>query len=136
MEIDQNDFKQLLTLLQKLVEKSEPSKDTEDVIENEEESIDEPAKIKRRSAIGGVPKAKPKKKKSTNKFLSMKENSMHKGDIEIDKKLNRFPPTERSRKFEYVQIKCRVCGKEEKVIPALAEARDRYKCNRCSTSPG
>lgn len=141
MEIDENDFKQLIGLLQKLVQKTaEPassknmSYDEDEVIDDYEES-DAPKKRRGPVSNNAAPQKK-KKKKFINKFLNMREASMHKDDTLIDKKLNKVPPTQRTRNFEYVKVKCRVCGKEEKVIPALAEARDRYKCNKCSTSPG
>lgn len=165
MEVDPDDFKKLLGLLQQLVEKSStesqqsPKKsnlqdrgddediDEDDSFEEEDERDEEdeeefslkqsPIKKSNRKT-NKISDVKPsrKKKKFVNKFLNMKEASMHKDDSIIDKKLNRAPPTQRTRHFEYVQVKCRVCGKTEKVIPTLAEARDRYKCNRCSASPG
>lgn len=148
MEVDENDFKQLIGLLQQLVQKTaEPtaSKNTHtdqdratdnDQDENEEDEEEFSAPKKRRGPVGSNSTPKKKKKKFVNKFLNMKEATMHKDDSVIDKKLNRLPPTQRTRNFEYVKVKCRVCGKEENVIPALAEVRDRYKCNKCSTSPG
>lgn len=72
-----------------------------------------------------------------NRFLDMSEMHMHKGDALIDKKLNKFPPTPRSRTFELVSVTCRVCGKSEEVHPKLVlDSVDRYKCNSCSTSQG
>ena len=71
-----------------------------------------------------------------NKFDTMSERNAHKEDILIDKKLSKFPPTERSRQFEYATIQCRCCGKKEKVNPVLVADRDRYKCNKCSISAG
>ena len=72
-----------------------------------------------------------------NKFLEMSEMNMHKSDTLIDKKLNKFPPTPRSRPFELVTVKCRVCGKTEGVHPKLVlYTVDRYKCNNCSTGEG
>lgn len=162
MEVDPDDFKKLLGLLQQLVEKSStesqpsPKKsnlqdsggdediDEDDSFEEEDEEGEEEFSLKQspikksNRKTNKISDVKPsrKKKKFVNKFLNMKEASMHKDDSIIDKKLNRTPPTQRTRHFEYVQVKCRVCGKTEKVIPALAEARDRYKCNRCSASPG
>jgi hypothetical protein len=72
-----------------------------------------------------------------NKFLEMSEMDMHKSDAEIDKKLNKFPPTPRSRPFDLVKVTCRVCSKTEEVHPKLVlDSVDRYKCNSCSTSQG
>lgn len=150
MEVDPDDFKKLIELLQQLVEKSstetnlvkkESAKEHHD--DSEEDDSQEEFSLKKSSKktnrkTNKISDTKPsgKKKNFVNKFLQMKEVSMHKEDSVIDKKLNRSPPTQRTRHFEYVQVNCRVCGKTEKVIPALAETRDRYKCNRCSASPG
>lgn len=136
MEIDENDFKQLLGLMKQLVEQNaEKSVKQECFPENDEDATDQFDEKITKKTRGPVVK-KGKSPKFENKFLSMKESSMHKGDTAIDKKLNISPPTQRSRKFEYIDVKCRVCGKSEKISPALAESRDRYKCNRCSASPG
>lgn len=123
--LDPNQIKQLIGLLQQML----PS-DT----------------IKK----SGVKKSKPKKKNTTitkskrivdqdreNKFLSMPELNMHKSDTSIDKKLNKFPPTPRSRNFNLIEVTCRICGKKEEISPKLApESVDRYKCNQCSSSQG
>lgn len=72
-----------------------------------------------------------------NKFLDMPEKNMHKSDSAIDKKLCINPPTPRSRKFIPISVVCRVCGKSEKVNPAIVpEPKDRYKCNKCSATSG
>ena len=72
-----------------------------------------------------------------NKFDSMIEAKMHKEDVEIDKKLNVYGPTPRTRKYNPVPVRCRVCGKTEKVNPNLvSEGVDRYKCNACSRGAG
>jgi hypothetical protein len=76
-------------------------------------------------------------KKSKNKFLEMAEKDMHKSDSAIDKKLSVSPPTPRNRKFIPLEVRCRSCGKMEKVNPAMVpESKDRYKCNKCSSSAG
>jgi hypothetical protein len=148
MEVDENDFKQLLGLLKQLVEKTaensvaqsntqkvEVETDQDDGDYNNE-TEDEQVVVKETKKQRGPVVSKNSSSKFENKFLNMREASMHQDDTKIDKKLNRLPPTQRSRRFQYVDVKCRVCGKTEKVTPALADARDRYKCNRCSTSPG
>jgi hypothetical protein len=87
-------------------------------------------------------KIRTKTSRSTNKvgknlFSDMPEKNMHKADIEIDKKLNVHPPTVRNRKFQFVDVVCRTCGKKEKVSPAIVpESVDRYRCNKCSSSAG
>lgn len=74
---------------------------------------------------------------SENKFDMMAESRMHKDDIEIDKKLNKYGPTPRTRKFQLINVQCRVCGKKESINPILLyDTPDRYKCNRCSGSAG
>jgi hypothetical protein len=70
--------------------------------------------------------------KTENLFDKMMEKNLHKEDIEIDKKLSRYPPTERNRPFEFIEVKCRCCGVLQKVHPNLAFEKDRYKCNKCT----
>lgn len=79
-----------------------------------------------------------KKPESKNKFLDMPEMYMHKEDNQIDQKLQKFPPTPRTRpSIANVLVKCRVCGKEESVSQGLLfEGPNRYKCNKCSTQSG
>lgn len=90
------------------------------------------------------PKAKKQKpsnkvkpiKKHINKFNSMDEFNMCKEDLEVDKKIRKPSPSARNREFDFVNVQCRVCGKQEKVAPMLVEAIERYKCNKCSTGAG
>ena len=45
----------------------------------------------------------------------------------------------RRRPSGRIEVRCRSCGKTEKVSPALVvkdEDGYRYKCNKCSCSPG
>lgn len=76
------------------------------------------------------------KKKRTNKFMDMPEAGMHKDDCEIDKKLQKYPPTLRNRPANFIDVRCRVCGRTEKVSDNLVDSAERYKCNNCATSPG
>lgn len=72
-----------------------------------------------------------------NLFDDMQEKAMHQDDILIDKKLSKFPPAVRYRKFQPVDVVCRVCGKKESINPNLLHAEsDRYKCNKCSSNSG
>ena len=73
-----------------------------------------------------------------NKFDKMMEKHMHKEDIAIDKQLAIHPPVPRTRIYEPISVKCRVCGKTEEINPQVATSAeiDRYKCNGCSISPG
>ena len=73
---------------------------------------------------------------STNKFLQMQEMYMCKEDTAIDKKLSKNPPIPRTRHFELITVKCRVCGRSEEVNPGLVYDASRYKCNNCSSAQG
>lgn len=90
-------------------------------------------------------KTEPTKKKrgrvsaenSDNKFLSMGFDKLHKEDTAIDKILAKSPRAPRRKKFTYLNVTCRSCGKKEQISPSLLyETPDRYKCNTCSTSAG
>ena len=126
MPLDNDDIKQLIAILQKgLTDKS----DDDTIVQ------DEPAYKKQKRS----PKTskKVKEQKSSNKFDMMFEKNMHKEDVEIDKKLAKHPPSARSREFTPVEVTCRVCGKTEEVNPSLIyDAPNRYKCNKCSRTPG
>lgn len=116
-------IKQLISLLQQMLPENNSDNDNSD-----DEDIS-PIKTK------SIRSDKIKSRK--NKFVDMPEKNMHKSDSAIDKKLCVNPPTPRNRKFIPVEVKCRVCGKTEKVNPAIVpESVDRYKCNRCSSSSG
>lgn len=121
MGLDKDDIKQLIAILQKgLVE------DGDDIVETKPTRTKTP-KTKTRSS---------KKPKRNNLFDNMVEASMHKDDVEIDKRLRKVPPTQRSRNYKPLKVRCRVCGKEELMNPSLVESLERYKCNKCSTSAG
>ena len=127
MPLDNDDIKQLIAILQKGLTHA----DQDDTM------LDE-SKIPQKQNKRAKPKKKePTRQASTNKFDSMLEKTMHKEDIEIDKKLAKHPPSARSREFVPVEATCRVCGKTESVNPALIyDAPNRYKCNKCSRTPG
>ena len=77
-----------------------------------------------------------RKSPRVNKFEQMAEFNMHKEDVEFDRKVSKLPPVPRTRKYNAINVKCRVCGKEESVSPTLIESVDRYKCNKCSSMAG
>lgn len=118
MALDKDDIKQLIAILQKGL-----SDDDTSTVEPE------PSKPRTRQK-------RAKTKKSKNLFDNMSESTMHKDDVEIDKRLRKFPPTQRSRNYKPLKVRCRVCGKEESTNPTLVESIERYKCNKCSTSAG
>ena len=156
MELDGGDVKQLLSILQQLVEKvtvastgtqqdidsiettktpkrkkKTVKKQQNVVAEEDEDSQDEQefsSKIKSKKISV--------KQRAKNKFDAMPEARMHKEDTSIDKKLIVSPPTQRSRTYQPVKARCRVCGRVESVNPSLVDSADRYKCNRCSASAG
>lgn len=115
-------IKQLITLLESMLDNT----DTTPVIKDEHK----PIKTKSRK--------RNQQNTDTNKFLSMAEMHMHKEDIDIDKTLQKHPPTPRNRpSVNLVSVQCRVCGKQETVSSGLLfEGANRYKCNNCSTSAG
>lgn len=122
MALDDEDIKQLIAILQKGL--------TQDGLEDSEIM---PIKKTRRS----TPKVKTETKpKSKNKFDSMPEFNMCKEDVEFDRKVRKPIPSARLRDFEPIKVRCRVCGKNEKVAPDLVESIERYKCNKCSTGAG
>ena len=77
-----------------------------------------------------------RKSPRVNKFEQMAEFSMHKEDVEFDRKVSKQPPVPRTRTYNTISVRCRVCGKEESVNPTLIESVDRYKCNKCSSMAG
>lgn len=123
MGLDKDDIKQLIAILQKGLT------DTTDDIDNDDEEPE--IKVVKKSN-----KVKKTKNQSNNLFDKMSEASMHKDDVEIDKKLAKYPPTKRSRSYEAVKVRCRLCGREDSVNPVLVEAGERYKCNKCSRFAG
>lgn len=113
-------IKQLIGLLSSLLDS------------NEEEPEPEPDKIKTKNK-----KARRNTKKSKNLFDTMSIKDSHKQDTEIDKILNKNKtPSERSREFSFIDVKCRQCGEEERVNPSLVYDPKRYRCNSCSTGAG
>lgn len=150
MELDSGDVKQLLAILQHLVEKVTVAKVDTDTVEEKKtkkstkkqkavvETYDEEKEDENEIEFSSKIKSKKLsvKQRSKNKFDTMPESRMHKDDTAIDKKLIVSPPTQRNRSYQPVNARCRVCGRVESVNPSLVEAADRYKCNRCSASAG
>lgn len=127
MPLDENDIKQLIAILQKGLSNDKDKPKQLDIEEDDDEE----------SSVMKTKRVKIKKKQSKNKFLSMGVKDLHKEDVEIDKVLNKNPPTPRTRPFEFVDVVCRSCGKRESISPSLLQdSPSRYKCNKCSSSPG
>jgi hypothetical protein len=119
-------IKLLISMLQSMLPKEEQPSKTQ-TTDRKVDEFDNP-NIKTKSTK--IPGARQ------NKFLSMPEMNMHKADVKIDQKLATQPPSPRTRSFEPVEVRCRACGKKEKVNPAILDSVDRYKCNKCSTMAG
>ena len=99
--------------------------------------INNTVKTKSKKSAGTNTTKKNPAKQRPNAFESMPERHMHKEDVEIDKKLAIQPPTARVRAYKPISVRCRSCGKNEKVNAAvIPESTDRYKCNKCSTMSG
>lgn len=126
MGLDKDDIKALIAILQKGL-----TDDDTDVIEETEVKHKTRPKVKKNTSSN-----KSTKKKFNNKFDNMPEMHLHKEDIEIDRKLNRFGPTPRRGAFKPLKVVCRVCGKSEMVDPTIIESPDRYKCNKCAIAAG
>ena len=114
-------IKQMIAMLKQML-----PEDNEEVIE------EEPVK---QSPIKNRASRRPQQ--TENKFDSMMEAHLHKEDIEIDKKLKKFDPTPRIRKFDPMNVTCRASGKTESINPGLLQdTPERYKCNACARSAG
>ena len=122
MGLDNEDIKQLIAILQKGLTNEKQDEQTEST-----KPVKKNIKNKRRQSY----------EEHTNEFLNMPEMNLHKDDTIIDRKLKKFPPTPRNRQVSMIDVKCRVCGKQDTISSKmLPESKDRYKCNNCSTSGG
>lgn len=117
-------IQQMIIMLQSMLPKNEEA----ETISEHRENIQHAIKTKKSS--------KPKDV-FVNRFDEMLESNLHKDDVAIDKALTKHAPTPRMRKYTPLDVKCRVCGKNEQINPALlSDSPERYKCNVCSRSPG
>lgn len=115
MGLDKDDIKQLIAILQK-------------GLSEDDDNFESSAKPRKRKST---------KQSSNNKFLEMGLSNAHKDDVAIDKLLKKYPRTPRRPKIKMINVNCRVCGKKESINPSLlTESPDRYKCNKCCSSPG
>jgi len=58
----------------------------------------------------------------------MAELQEAKASDEANKSIRKSP---RSRKSSKIEVRCRICGKEEAVSPILVHDQSRYMCNDC-----
>lgn len=122
---DPQKIKDIISVLQALLPKDDNGSDS---------AIEKPKKTTK--AKRTKKSKEPEQPQSTNKFLDMQEMYMFKGDAAIDKKLSKNPPIPRTRHFDPITVKCRICGRSEQVNPGLVYDPSRYKCNNCSISQG
>jgi rubrerythrin len=132
MPLKDDDIKQLIAILQRGLSSDEQSSETQPT---------KTVKAKRRKTkeviVHQTDEETDTKPKRINKFDKMAEKDMHKSDSKIDQLLCVHPPTIRTREFEPIEVRCRVCQRLESINPALLhDSPDRYKCNRCSGAPG
>lgn len=109
--LSEDQIKQMIALLQNMLPNTQ------------QDAIVKPKKTRKKTNKNST--------ESNNKFEQMQEYFLHKEDSEIDKKLSKFPPVPRTRRFEPVSVICMVCGKKDSVNPSIIESLDRYKCNKC-----
>lgn len=125
-------IKQMISLLSTLLEASTQSQNKPE--HDEENNHNNTQVVKHDQNTFNMKKTENTKE---NKFLSMPESSMYKEDPEIAKKLYKQPPMARNRKNQTIRARCRVCGKEEKIQSSLLYGgMERFKCNKCSATPG
>lgn len=126
MGLDKDDIKALIAILQKGLDDNDNN-----------ENIESTKTTKKYNKNNIKTKKTKVGSNTTNKFVELGFDRLHRDDIAIDKALCKNPPTPRNRKFSVVNVQCRVCGKKESINPALLyESPDRYKCNKCCSSPG
>lgn len=129
-------IKQMINVLSTLLEtvsKDNPSADTDAAAD----TTDNKPKKTKRNRITKKQFGTKEVTQKENKFLSMPEANMYKEDPEVAQKLYKLPPVSRGRKSQIVNARCRICGKEEKIQASLIYGGiDRFKCNKCSSTPG
>ena len=126
MGLEKEDIMALIAILQKGL--------TDDEEELQYEEGASSTKTKRKKA---QKKTRPQPKKQINKFDSMSERNMHRQDSKIDKLLwGETQPTDRGRSSGLIQVRCRVCGKNEEVSSSLVDNPERHKCNKCVATSG
>jgi hypothetical protein len=137
MPLDNDDIKQLIAILQKGLTTEEVD---DEEVDTSTSSTQKRGRPKTKTKKVSTPKSKTEpsraRKTSTNLFDTMSEKSMFKSDVAIDKKLNKLPPSPRSRKANMIEVRCRVCGDKEKVSSDFVFDKARYKCNGCAMNPG
>jgi hypothetical protein len=135
--MDKSDLNELKNMLSGLVEEIIDEK-LDKITTKHEQKTEKKQKYRRRKQkereqsgfdVGTLDLTAAEKKELAQASKSDKQNNVH-----LQKeRLTRRRPSGR------IEVRCRSCGKTEKVSPALVvkdEDGFRYKCNKCSCSPG
>jgi hypothetical protein len=135
--MDKSDLNELKNMLSGLVEEIIDEK-LDKITTKHEQKKEKKQKYRRRKQkeresgsfdIGSLDLTAAEKKELSQASKSDKKNNVH---IQRERLIKRRPSGR-------IEVRCRSCGKTEKVSPALVvkdEDGYRYKCNKCSCSPG
>ena len=135
--MDKSDLNELKNMLSGLVEEIIDEK-LDKITTKHEQKKEKKQKYRRRKQkekesdsfdVDSLDLTAAEKKELAQASKSDKKNNVH---IERERMMKRRPSGR-------IEVRCRTCGKIEKVSPALLvkdEDGYRYKCNKCSCSPG
>ena len=135
--MDKSDLNELKNMLSGLVEEIIDEK-LDKITTKHEQKKEKKQKYRRRKQkeresdsfdIDSLDLTAAEKKELAQASMSDKKNDVH---IPRNRSTRRRPSGK-------IEVRCRSCGKIEKVSPALVvkdEDGYRYKCNKCSCSPG
>ena len=135
--MDKSDLNELKNMLSGLVEEIIDEK-LDKITTKHEQKKEKKQKYRRRKQkekesgsfdVDSLDLTAAEKKELAQASKSDKKNNVH---IQRERLIKRRPSGR-------IEVRCRSCGKIEKVSPALVvkdEDGYRYKCNKCSCSPG
>ena len=135
--MDKSDLNELKNMLSGLVEEIIDEK-LDKITTKHEQKKEKKQKYRRRKQkekesgsfdIDSLDLTAAEKKELAQASKSDKKNNVH---LQRERMMKRRPSG-------IIEVRCRTCGKIEKVSPALLvkdEDGYRYKCNKCSCSPG
>ena len=135
--MDKSDLNELKNMLSGLVEEIIDEK-LDKITTKHEQKKEKKQKYRRRKQkekesgsfdVDSLDLTASEKKELAQASKSDKKNNVH---LERERMIKRRPSGK-------IEVRCRTCGKIEKVSPVLLvkdEDGYRYKCNRCSCSPG
>ena len=135
--MDKSDLNELKNMLSGLVEEIIDEK-LDKITTKHEQKTEKKQKYRRRKQkeresgsfdVDSLDLTAAEKKELAQASKSDKKNNVH---LQRERMIKRRPSGR-------IEVRCRSCGKIEKVSPALVvkdEDGYRYKCNKCSCSPG